>query len=184
MAAGARMINDVSASLGAVAAATGAALVAMHMRGDPATMQEDPHYDDVVAEVRDYLVARADAARSAGVAEVWIDPGIGFGKTLDHNLDLLANLDVLVGTGYPVVVGTSRKAMLGQLAARADPGRVRGARVRPARGIAGHGGVGVAARGRPWCGSTTWAPPCGRWVRSRWRLRPRREQRESETWHR
>ena len=116
------MINDVSASLGAVAAASGAAFVAMHMRGDPTTMQQDPHYDDVVAEVRDYLVARADAARSAGVAEVWIDPGIGFGKALDHNLDLLANLDVLVGTGYPVVVGTSRKSMLGQLAARATPG--------------------------------------------------------------
>lgn len=122
VAAGARMVNDVSASLGAVAAATGAAFVAMHMRGDPTTMQQDPHYDDVVSEVRDYLVARADAARAAGVAEVWIDPGIGFGKALDHNLDLLANLDVLVATGYPVLVGTSRKSMLGQLAARATPG--------------------------------------------------------------
>ncbi len=124
VAAGARMVNDVSASpaLAAVAAATGVAFVAMHMRGDPATMQQDPRYDDVVAEVRDYLVARADAARAAGVAEVWVDPGIGFGKTLDHNLDLLANLDVLVATGYPVLVGTSRKAMLGQLAARATPG--------------------------------------------------------------
>jgi dihydropteroate synthase len=124
VAAGARMVNDVSASpaLAAVAAATGVAFAAMHMRGDPATMQQDPRYDDVVAEVRDYLVARADAARAAGVAEVWVDPGIGFGKTLDHNLDLLANLDVLVATGYPVLVGTSRKAMLGQLAARATPG--------------------------------------------------------------
>jgi dihydropteroate synthase len=107
-----------------VAAVTGAAFVAMHMQGDPTTMQQDPHYDDVVAEVRDYLVARVDAARAAGVAEVWIDPGIGFGKTLEHNLDLLANLDVLVATGYPVLVGTSRKAMLGQLAARATPGGV------------------------------------------------------------
>ena len=70
--------------------------------------------------MRDFLVARADAARAAGVREVWIDPGIGFGKTLGHNLDLLANLDVLVATGYPVVVGTSRKSMLGALAARAD----------------------------------------------------------------
>jgi dihydropteroate synthase len=121
--AGARMVNDVTARLGNVAAASGAAFVAMHMQGEPGTMQVDPRYDDVVAEVRDQLVARADAAKAAGVAEVWIDPGIGFGKTLAHNLDLLANLDVLVATGYPVLVGTSRKTMLGTLAARADPAR-------------------------------------------------------------
>ena len=118
--AGARMVNDVSASLAEVAAAGGAAFVAMHMLGDPRTMQDDPDYDDVVADVRDFLVDRAEAARAAGVADVWLDPGIGFGKTLAHNLDLLANLDVLVATGYPVLVGTSRKAMLGTLAARAD----------------------------------------------------------------
>ena len=94
----------------------------MHMLGDPRTMQDDPAYADVVLDVRDYLVDRADAARAAGVADVWIDPGIGFGKTLDHNLELLANLDVLVATGYPVLVATSRKTMLGTLAARADPG--------------------------------------------------------------
>jgi dihydropteroate synthase len=120
--AGARMVNDVSASLGEVAAEVGAAFVAMHMLGDPRTMQERPVYDDVVRDVCDFLVARADAARAAGAPEVWIDPGIGFGKTLDHNLALLAHLDVLVATGYPVVVGTSRKTMLGTLAARADPG--------------------------------------------------------------
>jgi dihydropteroate synthase len=114
------MINDVSATLGEVAAATGVAFVAMHMLGDPRTMQADPSYDDVVRDVRDFLVERAEAARGAGVHEVWIDPGVGFGKTLDHNLDLVANLDVLVATGFPVVVGTSRKAMLGALAARAD----------------------------------------------------------------
>jgi dihydropteroate synthase len=119
VAAGARMVNDVSASLAGVAAATGAAFVAMHMQGDPATMQDAPRYHDVVAEVRDYLVARADAAVAAGVAEVWIDPGIGFGKALEHNLALLARLDALVATGYPVLVGISRKAMLGTLAARA-----------------------------------------------------------------
>jgi dihydropteroate synthase len=118
--AGARMVNDVSASLVGVAAAGGAAFVAMHMLGDPRTMQDDPTYEDVVADVRDFLVERADAARAAGVQDVWLDPGIGFGKTLAHNLDLLANLDVLVATGYPVLVGTSRKAMLGTLAARAD----------------------------------------------------------------
>jgi dihydropteroate synthase len=123
--AGARMVNDVSATLAEVAAAAGAAFVAMHMLGDPRTMQEDPRYDDVVADVRDFLVGRAEAARSAGVAEVWLDPGIGFGKSLDHNVDLLANLDVLVATGYPVLVGTSRKQMLGRLAARADAWRAR-----------------------------------------------------------
>ena len=118
--AGASMVNDVSASLAEVAASGGVAFVAMHMLGDPRTMQEQPVYDDVVADVRDFLVARADAARAAGVTDVWLDPGIGFGKTLAHNLDLLANLDVLVATGYPVLVGTSRKTMLGTLAARAD----------------------------------------------------------------
>jgi dihydropteroate synthase len=124
VAAGARMINDVSASLAEVAAESGAAFVAMHMLGDPRTMQERPSYDDVVADVTRFLVERADAARAAGVGEVWIDPGIGFAKTLEHNLDLLANLDVLVATGYPVLVGTSRKSMLATLAARADPAGV------------------------------------------------------------
>ncbi len=120
VAAGARLINDVTAGLAEVAAATGAAFVAMHMQGEPRTMQAEPAYGDVVAEVRDALVERATAARDAGVGEVWIDPGIGFGKTPAHNLDLLANLDVLVATGFPVLVGTSRKATLGLLAARAD----------------------------------------------------------------
>jgi dihydropteroate synthase len=120
VAAGARMVNDVSASLGAVAGAAGVAFVAMHMLGDPRTMQREPRYGDVVLEVRDFLVGRAEAAVAAGSPEVWIDPGIGFGKTLDHNLDLLANLDVLVATGYPVLVGTSRKSTLGRLLARAD----------------------------------------------------------------
>jgi len=122
VAAGARMVNDVSSSLAEVAAETGVGFVAMHMLGDPRTMQDHPAYDDVVLDVRDYLVDRAGAARTAGVADVWIDPGIGFGKTLEHNLDLLANLDVLVATGFPVLVATSRKTMLGTLAARADPG--------------------------------------------------------------
>ena len=143
VAAGARMVNDVSASLAGVAAATGAAFVAMHMQGDPATMQDAPRYHDVVAEVRDYLVARADAAVAAGVADVWIDPGIGFGKALDHNLALLAHLDALVGTGYPVLVGISRKAMLGTLAARAAGGGAAGAGTR-AGGRAGGGAAGAA----------------------------------------
>ncbi len=114
--AGASLINDVSASLWPVAARTGAGWVAMHRRGSPTTMQSDPHYDDVVAEVTRMLVERAGEARGAGVGEVWIDPGIGFGKTVDHNVSLLASLDDLVDTGYPVVVGTSRKSFLGHLA--------------------------------------------------------------------
>jgi dihydropteroate synthase len=83
-------------------------------------MQADPQYGDVVAEVRDHLVARAEDAVAAGVDEVWIDPGIGFGKTLAHNLALLAHLDQLVATGFPVAVGTSRKSSLGTLLARSD----------------------------------------------------------------
>jgi dihydropteroate synthase len=118
--AGASLVNDVSATLGPVAGAVGAGYVVMHMQGDPRTMQDDPSYDDVVVEVRDFLVERAEAARAAGVRQVWIDPGLGFGKGLEHNMDLLANLDVLVATGYPVLVGSSRKGMLGQLAAQAD----------------------------------------------------------------
>jgi dihydropteroate synthase len=120
VAAGASLVNDVSASLGEVAAATGAGWVAMHMQGEPGSMQAAPEYDDVVAEVRDLLVQRAEAARAAGVTEVWIDPGIGFGKTLAHNLALLAHLDELVATGFPVAVGVSRKSSLGTLIARSD----------------------------------------------------------------
>ncbi len=118
--AGATLVNDVSASLHEVAASAGVGWVAMHMQGEPRTMQADPHYDDVVAEVRDHLVARAEAAAAAGVTEVWIDPGIGFGKTVAHNLDLLAHLDALVATGWPVAVGTSRKSSLGRLLAESD----------------------------------------------------------------
>jgi dihydropteroate synthase len=122
VAAGACLINDVTARLAPVAAAGGAGFVAMHMQGDPRTMQHEPVYDDVVAEVRAFLVERAEAAVAAGVPadQVWVDPGIGFGKRLEHNLELLANLDELVAAGFPVLVGTSRKSMLGTLAAHAD----------------------------------------------------------------
>jgi dihydropteroate synthase len=115
VAAGATLVNDVSASLWPVAAEVGAGWVAMHMRGEPVTMQEAPRYDDVVAEVGAFLQERAARARAAGVEEVWIDPGIGFGKTLEHNLALLRSLDRLVAGGVPVVVGASRKGSLGQL---------------------------------------------------------------------
>jgi len=121
VAAGATLINDVSAALWPVAAASGAGWIAMHMQGTPPTMQRAPHYDDVVREVRDFLIERAEQGRSGGVGEVWIDPGIGFGKTSDHNLALLRSLGVLVDTGFPVVVGSSRKGFLGQFSAGAPP---------------------------------------------------------------
>lgn len=122
VAAGATLVNDVSASLSSVAADLGVGWVAMHMFGDPRTMQAEPHYTDVVDDVRSFLVGRATAAAAAGVEEVWIDPGIGFGKTTWHNLELLAHLDVLVAEGFPVLVGTSRKRFLGELIARSDHG--------------------------------------------------------------
>ena len=123
VAAGATLVNDVSASLWPVAADLGVGWVAMHMFGDPRTMQDEPRYDDVVDDVRRFLVERAGAAVAAGVAEVWVDPGIGFGKTTVHNMELLAHLDVLVGEGFPVLVGTSRKRFLGELLARSDAGQ-------------------------------------------------------------
>jgi dihydropteroate synthase len=120
VAAGATLINDVSASLGPVAAELGVAWAAMHAQGEPASMQQAPTYDDVVSEVLDHLVTRATVAIAAGVPEVWIDPGIGFGKTAAHNLALLSHLDQFVATGHPVLVGTSRKAFLGALLGASD----------------------------------------------------------------
>lgn len=120
VAAGADVINDISAGLWPVAADTGAGWIAMHRQGDPRTMQRNPTYADVVIEVRDFLVERAERARLAGVERIWIDPGFGFGKTLEHNLELLADLATLVETGWPVAVGTSRKSMVGDLLARSD----------------------------------------------------------------
>jgi dihydropteroate synthase len=115
LAAGATIVNDVTASLQEVAAEHGAGWIAMHMQGTPRTMQAAPSYDDVVGEVRDFLVERATSAAAAGVGEVWIDPGIGFGKTAEHNLSLLRHLSALVATGTPVAVGASRKSFLGRL---------------------------------------------------------------------
>ncbi len=120
VAAGATLINDVSAQLWPVAADLGVGWVAMHMQGQPATMQLDPVYDDVVDEVCAFLAERAAEAAKAGVAEIWVDPGFGFGKTLQHNLTLLAQLDRVVALGWPVVVGTSRKGMLGRILADSD----------------------------------------------------------------
>ena len=120
VAAGATLLNDVGAANGAVAAELGVAWAAMHMQGEPATMQDDPRYGDVVAEVVDHLVSVAESAVAAGVPEVWIDPGIGFGKTAAHNLALLAHLDAFVATGFPVLVGTSRKGFIGRLLGDSD----------------------------------------------------------------
>ena len=126
--AGAAIINDVTAlegdpSMANVVAARGCPVVLMHMLDEPKTMQKDPRYDDVVREVRDYLAGRAEKALSAGVdpGNVILDPGIGFGKTLEHNLKLLDKLDVLVELGFPVLVGTSRKGFLGKISGSGDP---------------------------------------------------------------
>jgi dihydropteroate synthase len=130
IAAGAAMWNDVTAlrydpeSL-AAAAELGCPVVLMHMRGDPPTMQLSPHYDDVVGEVAAWLAGRAEAAIAAGVApaRIWLDPGIGFGKTLAHNLELIAGLDRLVTLGFPVLLGASRKGMIRAVDPSAmDPG--------------------------------------------------------------
>jgi len=122
--AGAAMINDIGAlsAPGAIdaCAASGAGVCLMHMQGEPGTMQKAPVYRDVVAEVRDFLVARARACEAAGIARerIVIDPGFGFGKTLAHNLSLLRSIGTLAATGYPVLAGLSRKASLGEITGR------------------------------------------------------------------
>lgn len=132
LAAGACLVNDVSAGadpamLGVVAGA-GAGIVLMHMRGEPATMQRDTHYVDVVAEVHAFLAARATAADAAGVARerIFLDPGIGFGKDVGGNLRLLRALEDLAALGYPVVVGASRKSFIGALTGAAAGERLPG----------------------------------------------------------
>lgn len=132
VAAGAQLINDVRALTvpGALEAAaeTGAAVCLMHMQGEPATMQDDPSYGDVVAEVRDFLRARAAACVAAGIARerICIDPGIGFGKRVEHNLALLARLDELAGLGFPVLLGVSRKSLVGIITGRPAGSRLAG----------------------------------------------------------
>ncbi|HSJ33981.1 MAG TPA: dihydropteroate synthase [Acidimicrobiia bacterium] len=127
--AGAELVNDVTAGadpemLPTVAGA-GAGVVLMHMQGTPRTMQDDPRYDDVVGEVRAFLEEQAGSATAAGVAptSIVIDPGIGFGKTLHHNLELIRSLGDLVSTGWPVMVGASRKGFLGLITGEDDPSR-------------------------------------------------------------
>jgi dihydropteroate synthase len=124
LAAGAGMINDVRAlrEPGAIAAlaTSKAAVCLMHMQGEPRTMQAEPRYTDVVKEVREFLVARALACEAAGVGRdrIVIDPGLGFGKTVAHNLELLRSLGELKAAGYPVMAGISRKSTLGRIAGR------------------------------------------------------------------
>lgn len=118
---GAVVVNDVTAfgdsKMASVCARAGCFVCLMHMQGTPRTMQKDPHYDNVVEDVRSFLMSRAEYVTSEGVAndKIWIDPGIGFGKTVDHNLQLLRHLDRLVDTGYPVLIGTSRKSFIGKV---------------------------------------------------------------------
>eukprot|EP01022_Parablepharisma_sp_SALTPOND_P002777 TRINITY_DN11123_c0_g6_i1.p2 TRINITY_DN11123_c0_g6~~TRINITY_DN11123_c0_g6_i1.p2 ORF type:complete len:290 (+),score=126.93 TRINITY_DN11123_c0_g6_i1:49-918(+) len=125
---GAQIINDVTALRGdkrmaGLAAASGAGLILMHMQGEPRTMQLEPAYDDVVAEVGEFLAAQARLAQEAGVepARIVVDPGIGFGKTLEHNLELIRNLPALAALGYPVLLGASRKTFIGVLTDRSEP---------------------------------------------------------------
>jgi len=131
-AAGAALINDVRAlqARGAleVAAESGAAVCLMHMRGEPRTMQSQPEYDDVVRDVRDFLVKRALICEASGIARdrIAIDPGFGFGKTLAHNLALTRALPAIKATGYPVLVGISRKSAIGKITGRDVADRLAG----------------------------------------------------------
>lgn len=124
IAAGASMINDVTAfaAPGALEAVAGSSVAVcfMHMQGEPQTMQDNPRYTDVVREVREFLAQRVEAAERSGIERdrIVIDPGFGFGKTLDHNLQLLRNLGELAGLDVPVLVGLSRKSMLGKITGR------------------------------------------------------------------
>lgn len=130
VAAGAAMINDVMALRAAGAleavAASDAAVCLMHMQGEPRTMQQDPHYGDVVREVADFLRERVEACEKAGISRerIVVDPGFGFGKTLEHNLTLLRRLDRIAGLGLPLLAGLSRKSTLGKITGRGEDERV------------------------------------------------------------
>jgi len=130
IAAGASMVNDIGALESQhaleIVAGTSAAVCLMHKQGDPQTMQQKPHYEDVVKEVLDYLAQRIEAAQRAGIAKsrIVIDPGFGFGKTQEHNIELLRHLPALAALGAPVMAGLSRKAMLGRITGRPPHERV------------------------------------------------------------
>ena len=131
--AGARIVNDVTAFRGdpeiaPLCADRGCDVVLMHMLGSPRTMQDDPRYEDVVDDVKAFLAERVEFAVAAGVAEerIWVDPGIGFGKTLEHNLELLRRLGELRDIGRPIIVGTSRKRFIGAITGREADQRIGG----------------------------------------------------------
>lgn len=144
--AGAAIVNDVTAGrdpdMFRVVADTGAGLVLMHMLGEPKSMQDDPRYEDVVAEVRAFLAKRVDAAAEAGVSResLAVDPGLGFGKTLEHNLALMRDIGSLAALGRPVVVGPSRKSFIGQILDDAPVGDRREGTAGAVAWLAGHGG--------------------------------------------
>jgi dihydropteroate synthase len=128
--AGAALVNDISAGrddagMLPLVAARGVPIVLMHMRGTPATMQDDPTYDDVTRETIEFLRERVAVAERAGVAshQILVDPGIGFGKTMDHNLELLRRQRELAAIGRPVVIGTSRKGFIGRITNEPEPSR-------------------------------------------------------------
>lgn len=124
LAAGANIVNDISAlgdpAMAEIVARTGAGLVLMHMRGEPRTMQDEPHYDDLLGEIAAFLADRAARARQAGIPaeRIVIDPGIGFGKTVAHNLRIIDNLQTFDRLGYPVLLGPSRKRFIGAVTGR------------------------------------------------------------------
>jgi dihydropteroate synthase len=128
--AGASVVNDITALQGDaqsvdVVASSGASVILMHMQGEPGTMQDAPSYNDVVTQVGGYLVARIRACEQAGIAKqrIAIDPGIGFGKALEHNLELMRNLHAFAGLGCSLVLGVSRKSFIGHLTGEADPAK-------------------------------------------------------------
>jgi dihydropteroate synthase len=131
--AGATIVNDVTALRGdpemaALCAERGATVILMHMRGEPRTMQKETVYDDVVAAVRGFLAERLEAALAAGIEEerIWLDPGVGFGKNTEHNLELLRRLPELKSLGRPLVVGSSRKSFIGRIDGSAPRERLGG----------------------------------------------------------
>jgi dihydropteroate synthase len=133
LAGGASFVNDVTALRGdpemaGVVADAGADVCLVHMRGEPRSMQDDPRYEDVVSDVRAFLEDRLAWAIDQGISEerVWLDPGIGFGKTVEHNLELIRRLGEIVAVGRPVVFGASRKRFLGKLTGRSERERVAG----------------------------------------------------------
>lgn len=129
--AGAHMVNDITGlrddpAIADVVAKYNAGLILMHIQGTPHTMQQDPHYDDLLGEVKQYLQEGIDKALAAGVKRerIWIDPGIGFGKTMTHNLELLRRLGELKSLGRPILVGTSRKSFIGRILVEARGGEL------------------------------------------------------------